>query len=65
MGERFNAQTGRGVDLEIIHLFYANDAMVFYEAEVAEIRHLIAIPTIFEVISGLPCKLVEKLRLLN
>ncbi|WMV26757.1 hypothetical protein MTR67_020142 [Solanum verrucosum] len=49
----FSAQTGRGEDLEVSHLFYADDALIFCEAETSQIKHLRAILTIFEGISGL------------
>ncbi|WMV32487.1 hypothetical protein MTR67_025872 [Solanum verrucosum] len=42
-----------GNALEISHLLYADDSLVFGEAEVTQIRHLRAILTIFEGISGL------------
>uniref|UniRef100_M1CP87 Reverse transcriptase domain-containing protein n=1 Tax=Solanum tuberosum TaxID=4113 RepID=M1CP87_SOLTU len=45
----FSAQPG----MEITHLFYADDALIFCEAEETQIRHLRAILTIFEGISGL------------
>lgn len=35
------------------HLFYADDALIFYDAEISQVRHLRAISTIFEGISGL------------
>jgi len=37
----------------VSHLFYADDALIFCEAETSQIRHLRAILTIFEGISGL------------
>jgi len=49
----FSAQTVRGDALEVIHLLYANDSLVLCEAEEIQIRHLRAILTIFEGISGL------------
>lgn len=39
--------------MEISHLLYADDSFVFCEAEVDQIRHLRAILTIFEAVSGL------------
>lgn len=39
--------------MEISHLLYADDNLVFCEAEDAQIKHLRAILTIFEGISGL------------
>ncbi|XP_059310774.1 uncharacterized protein LOC132062161 [Lycium ferocissimum] len=46
-------QTNRGEDMEITHLLYADHSLVFCEAKVEQIRHLKAILTIFEAISGL------------
>ncbi|WMV49679.1 hypothetical protein MTR67_043064 [Solanum verrucosum] len=45
----FSAQAG----MEITHLFYADDALIFCEAEETQTRHLRTILTIFEGISGL------------
>ena len=39
--------------MEISHLLYADDFLVFCDAEVTQIRHMRAILTIFEGISGL------------
>ncbi|WMV08457.1 hypothetical protein MTR67_001842 [Solanum verrucosum] len=39
--------------MEVSHLLYADDSLVFCDAEVTQIRHLRAILTIFEGISGL------------
>ncbi|WMV41945.1 hypothetical protein MTR67_035330 [Solanum verrucosum] len=49
----FRAQSGRGVDLEVSHLLCVDDALILCEAESSQIRHLRAILTIFEGISGL------------
>ncbi|XP_059285619.1 uncharacterized protein LOC132039092 [Lycium ferocissimum] len=49
----FGTQTNRGEDMEITQLLYADDCLVFCEAKVEQIRHLRAILTIFEAISGL------------
>lgn len=46
-------QTGRGEDLEVSHLFYADDAFIFCEAEPSQIRDLRDILTIFKGIPGL------------
>lgn len=45
--------TGRWDNLEISHLFYADDALVFCDAEPDQMKHLKAILLIFEGISGL------------
>ncbi|KAG5619658.1 hypothetical protein H5410_004876 [Solanum commersonii] len=42
-----------GNGMEISHLLYADDSLVFYEPKVTQIRHLRAILTIFEGVSGL------------
>ena len=39
--------------MEISHLLYADDSLVFCDVEVTQIRHLRVILTIFEGISGL------------
>ncbi|XP_060200279.1 uncharacterized protein LOC132628514 [Lycium barbarum] len=39
--------------MEVTHLLYADDALVFCESEVLQVRHLRVILTIFEGISGL------------
>lgn len=44
-GRGFSALAGRGKELEITHLFYVDDALIFYEAKEAKIRHIRAIPT--------------------
>uniref|UniRef100_A0A0V0GN90 Putative ovule protein n=1 Tax=Solanum chacoense TaxID=4108 RepID=A0A0V0GN90_SOLCH len=49
----FCANRNMGNALEISHLLYADDSLVFFEAEVPQIRHLRAILTIFEGISRL------------
>ncbi|WMV59316.1 hypothetical protein MTR67_052701 [Solanum verrucosum] len=49
----FPANANKGNTMEITHLLYAYDSFVFCEAEVMQIRHLRAILTIFEGISGL------------
>ena len=49
----FSSQTGRGEDLEVSHLLYADDALIVCEVETCQIRHLRFILTIFEGISGL------------
>lgn len=49
----FSAQTGRGENLEISHLFCADNALIFCEAEPSQMRHLRDILTIYEGISGL------------
>ncbi|KAH0709195.1 hypothetical protein KY284_010622 [Solanum tuberosum] len=49
----FSANANRGDAMEISHLLYADDSLVFCGAEVNHIRHLRAILTIFEGISGL------------
>ena len=45
----FGAYANRAINMEITHLLYADDSLVFCGAEVSQIRHL----TIFEAISGL------------
>lgn len=40
-----SAQTGRGNEFEITHLFYADDALIFCGAKVLQFRHLRAILT--------------------
>lgn len=52
----FSTQIGKGEDLEVSHLFYAYDALIFCDAETNWVRHLKAILTIFKGISGLYMK---------
>ncbi|CAN4089863.1 unnamed protein product [Withania somnifera] len=49
----FSAHPNRENDIEITHLLYADESLVFYGAEISRIWHLRAILTIFEGISGL------------
>lgn len=49
----FSAHPNRVNATEVTHLPYADDSLVFCGAEVSRIRHLRAILTIFEAISGL------------
>ncbi|WMV45909.1 hypothetical protein MTR67_039294, partial [Solanum verrucosum] len=49
----FCANRNMGNAMEISDLLYADDSLVFCEAEVTQIRHLRAILTIFECVSGL------------
>lgn len=49
----FPANANRENNVEITHLLYTDDSLVFCEVEVTQIRHLWAILTIFGGISGL------------
>ena len=55
----FSVSSTGGDAMDISHLLFADDALVFFYADLDQLRHLQSILLCFEAVSGLPINLAE------